>query len=91
MSSDREGEMNVDDVLAYLAAKAKSERPAELRSDSRMLAVWLKLRNCKRFRDDILRRHNLQDCSGFDSSSSCHEHAIANAWGQCVEAALGLR
>ena len=45
-----------DDVLAYLAKKPKRDRPTELRSDAKMLAVWLRLREDKAFGDDGIAR-----------------------------------
>lgn len=77
-------EMTPDDVLAYLAAKPKRERPTELRSDSRMLAAWLRLRNDRDFRSDIIDRHGLQKCVKLDDHDTGHQHAIGNAWGHCV-------
>jgi hypothetical protein len=72
-----------DDVLAYLAKKPKRDRPTELRSDTKMLAVWLRLRDDKAFRDDVVCRHGLHDCYAIDERDSAHEHAVSNAWGHC--------
>ena len=77
-----------DDVLAYLAAKPKKERPTELRSDAKMLAAWLRLRNNKEFLNDVVCRHGLHACFAIDESDLAHEHAIGNAWAHCVQALI---
>ena len=74
-----------DDVLAFLAKKPKRDRPTELRSDSKMLAVWLRLRDDKAFRDDVVCRHGLHSCYAIDERDPAHEHAVSNAWGHCMQ------
>ncbi len=70
---------------AYLAQKPKCDRPIELRSDVKMLTAWLRLRNNKTFRDDVMCRHGLHVCYAIDEQDPAHEHAIANAWSHCVQ------
>lgn len=77
--------MTTDDVLAYLASKPKRDRPTELRSDARMLAIWLRMRNDKEFEEDFIRRHGLHFFSAIDETIDAHEHAIGNAWGHCMQ------
>lgn len=80
--------MNADDLLAWLAARPKRERPVPVRSDTKILQAWLALRSDAEFRSDLLDRHNLgaysvrnmQMCPDLD-------HAIENAWGMIVQAA----
>lgn len=76
--------MTTDDVLAYLASKPKKHRPSELRSDARMLSVWLRMRNDADFFDDVIVRHRLENVIELDESDPVHEHAISNAWGHCM-------
>ena len=80
-----EERLTADDVLAYLATKPKRERPTELRSDARMLAVWLRLRDDQYFRDDVVCRHGLHNFCEILESDETHEHAVSNAWGHCVQ------
>jgi hypothetical protein len=80
--------MTSDDVLAYLAAKPKRDRPTELRSDAKMLAVWLQMRHDKAFRDDVVCRHGLHSCAAVDEQDPAHEHAISNAWGHCMQVVI---
>jgi hypothetical protein len=80
--------MTSDDVLAYLARKPKRERPAELRSDAKILAMWLRLRHDKAFRDDVLCRHGLHSCAAIDETDSAHEHAVGNAWSHLMQVLL---
>lgn len=79
--------MTQDDMLAYLAKKPKPkrERPTELRSDSRMLQCWLRLRKDQDFLSDVILRHGLLDVYTLNESDPCHEHAISNAWGHCMQ------
>ena len=74
-----------DDILAYLAKKPKRDRPTELRSDAKMLWVWLRLRDDKEFRSDVLCRHGLHSCAAIDEDDLIHEHAVSNAWGHCMQ------
>lgn len=74
-----------DDILAYLAKKPKRDRPTELRSDAKMLAVWLRLRDDKAFRNDVVCRHGLHACYAIDERDPVHEHAVSNAWGHCLQ------
>lgn len=76
--------MTADDVLAYLAAMPKRDRPIAARTDAAMLRAWLALRSDKSFRDDILCRHGLHSCYAIVPDE--HEHAIANAWSHVVQA-----
>lgn len=82
--------MTPDDMLAHLAATPKRNRPTELRSDTRMLGVWVRLRRCREFRLDVINRHNLNAVqpSKLDPTDPTHEHAISNAWGHCVQVYL---
>jgi hypothetical protein len=77
--------MTQDDMLAYLASKPKKNRPAELRSDSRMVYCWLRLRKDRDFLADVILRHNLLDVYALDESNPTHEHAISNAWSHCMQ------
>lgn len=77
--------MKTDDVLAYMASKPKKSRPHELKSDVRMLAVWLRLRNDYQFREDVVIRHGLDKTCAIDESDQTHEHAISNAWGHAMQ------
>jgi hypothetical protein len=70
--------MSPDDLLAYLAAKPKKEKPTLAKSDKSMLKAWIYLRNNKYFINDVLCRHGLSSCYQIDEIE--HEHAIANAW-----------
>jgi hypothetical protein len=76
--------MTSDDILAYLAAKPKRERPTMLKLDAIMLKAWLSLREDIDFRNDVIIRHGLHNSFGISESSPTHEHAIANAWSHCV-------
>jgi hypothetical protein len=77
--------MTSDDVLAYLASKPKKERPTELRSDAKMLAVWLRMRSDKAFYNDVIVRHGLISKFVIDENKPSHEHAVSNAWGHCMQ------
>lgn len=83
--------MTADDVLSYLAAHPKKDRPTELRSDSAMLLAWQLARDDRDFYVDIFRRHGLDRAAGIDVSDPFHEHAISNAWGHCVQLVLEYR
>ena len=72
-----------DDVLAYLAKTPLRDRPTNLRSAAKMLEAWLRLRDDKAFRDDVLCRHGLHSCYAIDERDPAHEHAVSNAWGHC--------
>ena len=80
--------MTTDDILAYLSSTTKRQRPTELRSDSRMLFCWLRLRNDREFIQDVIQRHGLQDEPTINRAAKMHEHAISNAWGHCVDVLL---
>ncbi len=80
--------MTTDDVLAYLAGRPKKDRPTELRSDAKMLEVWLMMRGDRMFRDDVVIRHGLHRCDRIDETNPIHEHAVGNAWGQCMQVAI---
>ena len=80
--------MTSDDMLAYLARHPKSKRPTELRSDVRMLWVWLKLRSDQEFYEDVILRHGMKNMpiGQLNESLPIDGHAVGNAWSHCMQA-----
>lgn len=82
--------MTRDELISWMAQRPKSERPTELRSDSKMLRAWVRCRDSSEFYYDVIRRHGLDriSVSVLDSPDECQKHAIGNAWGWLVQSVL---
>lgn len=79
--------MTVDDLFAELASRPRRERPIDLRSDSAMLQVWIRLRADRAFCADLL-LHNIDKVSHLTEAS---EHAISNVWGIAAMEAVRIK
>ena len=53
-----------------------------------MLKAWLRLRDDRDFRNDILCRHQLLNEKHIQLGDPTHQHAVANAWGHAVQSLL---